>query len=81
MYNPTVNPPELMESVYGPKPRPRAANLPGMVSVSVSELFPDITERIYLDGDDLSVIETETAKTLESVDMSMIKPEHKWPSH
>lgn len=76
MYNPTVNPPELMKSVYGPKPRPRAADLPGMVSVSVGELFPDITERIYLDGDDLSVIETETAKAVNSVDMSMIKPEH-----
>jgi hypothetical protein len=76
MYNAAVNPPELMESVYGPKPRPRAADLPGMVSVSVGELFPDITERIYLDGDDLSVIENATVKALESVDMSMIKSEH-----
>ena len=76
MYNPTVTPPELMTSVYGPKPRPRAADLPGMVSVSVGELFPDISDRIYLDGDDLSVIENATANALESVDMSMIKPEH-----
>jgi hypothetical protein len=76
MYNPIVSPPDLMPSVYAPKSKPRAADLPGMVSVSVEELFPDISERIYQDGDDLSAIETATAAALESVDMSMIKPEH-----
>jgi hypothetical protein len=76
MYNPTINPPALMPSVYGPKPRSRAIDLPGLVSVSVEELFPEINERIYLDGDDLSTIEKATATALESVDMTMIKPEH-----
>ena len=45
MYNPAVNPPELMESVYGPKTRKRAVNVMDMVSVSVGDLFPDITDR------------------------------------
>jgi hypothetical protein len=76
MYNPTVTPPDLFESVYSPKPRHRAADLPGMVSVSVEELFPDIKERIYIDGDDLSVIGKATVKALDSVDMTMIRPEH-----
>lgn len=76
MYNPTVNPPDIMPSVYAPQPRPRAVDLPGMVSVSVEELFPDIKERIYLDGDDLSAIERATEKALEAVDMTMIKPGH-----
>jgi hypothetical protein len=69
-----VAPPELMESVYGPKPKKRAADLLDLVSVSVADLFPDITERIYIHGDDVSVIEDATAKALSQVDMSMIRP-------
>ena len=76
MYNPAVNPPELMESVYGPKARERAVNVMDMVSVSVGELFPDITDRIYNHGDDLSLIEKSADEALASVDMTMIKPEH-----
>ena len=76
MYNPAVNPPELMESVYGPKTRERAVNIMDMVSVSVSDLFPDITDRIYNHGDDLSLIEKSSDEALSSVDMTMIRPEH-----
>lgn len=74
MYNAAVNPPELMESVYGPKPKERAVNLLDMVSVSVADLFPDITDPLYTDGDDLSVIEKATDEALSSVRMTMIKP-------
>ena len=34
MYNPAINPPGLMESVYGPKARERAVNVMDVVSVS-----------------------------------------------
>ena len=74
MYSPAVQPPELMESFYGPKPKERAVNILDMVSVAVGDLFPDITDRIYVDGDDLSVIEKATGEALSAVDMEMIKP-------
>ncbi|GAG48469.1 unnamed protein product, partial [marine sediment metagenome] len=54
MYRSAVNPPELMESFYGPKPKERAVNIVDMVSVAVGDLFPDISDRIYIDGDDIS---------------------------
>jgi len=74
MHRSAVSPPEIMESVYGPKPKERAVNLLDMVSLSVGDLFPDITDRIYRDGDDLSVIVKATDETLSSVHMEMIKP-------
>jgi len=74
MYRSAVNPPELMESFYGPKPKERAINILDMVSVAIGDLFPDITDRIYNDGDDISVIERATDEALSSVDMTMIRP-------
>ncbi len=74
MYSPAVQPPELMESFYGPQPKERAVSILDMVSVAVGDLFPDIADRIYVDGDDLSVIEKATEEALSSVDMTMIKP-------
>ncbi len=74
MLSPAVQPPELMESFYGPKPKERAVNILDMVSVAIGDLFPDITDRIYVDGDDLSVIEKTTGEALSAVDMEMIKP-------
>lgn len=76
MLRSAVSPPEVMESVYGPKPKERAINILDMVSVRVGDLFPDITDRIYGHGDDLSAIEKSTNAALSSVDMSMIRPEH-----
>ena len=76
MVNPSVNPPGLMESVYGPKARERAVNVMDMVSVSIGDLFPDITDRIYNYGDDLSAIGKSADEALSSVDMTMIQPEH-----
>jgi len=74
MHKPAVNPPEVMASFYGPNPKERAVNLLDMVSVEVADLFPDLTERIYRTGDDISAIRKSADKTLSSVDMTMIKP-------
>lgn len=76
MFEPAAAPPEIMESVYGPKPKERAANLLDLVSVDVGDLFPEMTDRIYRNGDDVSAVSEATTKALSSVDMSMIKPEH-----
>lgn len=73
MYRPAINPPGIMTSVYGPKPKKRAIDMLDMVSVSIGDLFPDIAERIYVDGEDLSVIERATDQSLSLVDMGMIK--------
>ena len=67
MVNPSVNPPGLMESVYGPKARERAVNVMDMVSVSVGDLFPDITDHIYNYSDDLSAIGKSSDEALSSV--------------
>jgi hypothetical protein len=49
VYRPAVEPPDLMESFYGPKPKERAVDILDLVSVAVGDLFPDITDRIYLE--------------------------------
>ncbi|MBW1789647.1 MAG: hypothetical protein JRK53_24045 [Deltaproteobacteria bacterium] len=68
-------PPEIMGSVLGPPlPRIRAAELPGIVSVEVNRLFPDVPEEIYLRGDDFSAVRRAAEQSLAHVDMTMIKP-------
>ena len=74
MHKPSVKPPEVMESFYGPKRKERAVNLLDVVSVEVSDLFPDIAERTYRTGDDISAVRKSADEALSSVDMSMIKP-------
>jgi len=65
-----------MPSVFGPDlPRQRAADLPGIVSLKVSEIFQDIPRAVYVRGDDLSVVRRVTEKALAGVDMGMIKAE------
>jgi len=72
---PAIQPPPFLESVYGPPPRAqRAAHLPGMTSVRVRDLFPDIVPEIYRAGDDLACIRSATERALEGVDMSRIRP-------
>lgn len=62
-----------MGSVLGADaPCQRAADLHGIVSVGVRDLFPDIPREIYLQGDDLSAVRKATEEALASVDMSMI---------
>jgi hypothetical protein len=67
-------PPKIMPSVYGPPPpRQRAADLPGLVSLEVGDLFPDITPAIYLQDDSLSIIRSAAEEALAGVNMNMIK--------
>lgn len=76
MLNAAVTPPKLMPSVLGPDlPKQRAADLPVIVSLPIKDLFADISQEIYLDGGDLSVVRQATEKALVNVDMCMIKPQ------
>lgn len=74
MYQQAIQPRPLMESVYQSPPRKRAAAHPGFVSLAVGSLFPEMLENIYCYGEDYSAIRESTLKTLNSVDMEMIKP-------
>lgn len=71
--NKAVVPPFIRRSKYGPTVGKRAAELPEIVSLDISDLFPDIPEKIYLEGDDISIIRRATENTLKSVNMDMIK--------
>ncbi len=75
MVQQAVKPPEVMPSVYGPAPRTiRAADLPGMVSVGVTELFPKI-KRGYRQGEGIEDIHKATIKAVSRINMDMIKPD------
>lgn len=68
------HPPNIMPSVYGPPlPVQRAAEIPGIVSLDVVELFPDITPAIYTQDDDVSIIRSAAESSLADVKMDMIK--------
>lgn len=65
------------ESIYGVDPKyitKRACELPGMVFVSMKDLFPDMPDVIWPPKNPEG-LEEATRKALEGVDMSMIKPE------
>ncbi|HHY70835.1 MAG TPA: hypothetical protein GX519_04085, partial [Thermoanaerobacterales bacterium] len=67
------------ESQYGIAPslvKKRVSELPGMTSVSLKELFPDLPEVIFPNEEGVAVIRKATEKALQNVDMSKIKPEH-----
>ncbi|MBU2551610.1 MAG: hypothetical protein KKB20_24580 [Proteobacteria bacterium] len=71
-----VRPPEIMPSILGPEtPRQRAADLPGIRSLEVARLFPDVPRAAYLQGDDLTPVRLAAERALAGVDMSMIRPE------
>jgi hypothetical protein len=77
MLQPAVLPPAVMPSIYGPPPRrTRPAHLPGMVSVGVTELFPEMA-RGFLQGEGIEAVRSATKKALADVDMRKIKPEDK----
>lgn len=62
-------------SVYSNKPAMLGYEAPGMVSVKVKDLFPNMPDAIYShSGDDLSKTTKSTREALEAMDMSMIKP-------
>ncbi len=69
-----ASPSYIRKSVYGPEPRRRAAELPGIVALEIKDLFPDIPKEIYLEGGDVSVIREATQEALKNVNMDMIRP-------
>jgi len=72
-----VSPPDIMPSRYGPPPpQQRVADLPGLVSLKVRELFSDIIPEIYGQDDDLSIVRAAAEDALVGVDMDMIKAQH-----
>jgi len=71
--NSAVTLPFIRESKYGPTVGKRAAELEEIVSLNIRDLFPDIPEAIYMEGDDLAVIRDATEKSLINVNMDMIK--------
>jgi hypothetical protein len=75
-FDPVIEPPVVMHSVYGPRtpPTQRAADIPGLVSLKVRELFPDIPEAVYHGGSDVSAIRAATEAVLADINMDMIKP-------
>ncbi|MBV7477609.1 hypothetical protein [Pseudomonas sp. PDM31] len=75
-FDPVIEPPVVMASIYGPKgpPTQRAKDIAGLVSLKVRELFPDIPEAIYHGGEDVSAIRAATEAVLADIDMSMIQP-------
>lgn len=75
MLQAAVVPPRLMASRSGPElPVRRVADLPGIVSLEVRRLFPEIPAAIHRCGDDLSAVRKAAERALSRVDMSMIRP-------
>ncbi len=54
----------------------RVSELPGMTSVPLTELFPDLPPVVFPGGEGVAVIRRATEAALAKVDMNMIKPEH-----
>jgi len=71
--NKAVTPPFIRGSKYGPSVGSRAAELKEIVSLNISDLFPDMPRPIYLEGDDVSVIRRATKQSLTNINMDMIK--------
>lgn len=74
-----IKPISPRESQYGIDPslvKKRVSELPGMTSVPLKELFPDLPEVIYPNEKGVSVIREATENALQKVDMNKIKPEH-----
>jgi len=75
MHQAAATPPRIMPSVSGPELPPcRVADLPGITSLEIRRLFPEVPEQIYLKGEDFSAIRRATENALKDVDMSMIRP-------
>jgi hypothetical protein len=66
--------------MYGIDPslvKTRVSELPGMTSVTLRELFPDLPSVIFPGDEGIVAVRRHTEEALKSVDMSRIKPEHK----
>ncbi|MGC9967776.1 MAG: hypothetical protein ABSE08_20495 [Syntrophobacteraceae bacterium] len=74
-----IAPIPLRQSMYGIDPslvKTRVSELPGMTSVTLRELFPDLPSVIYPGDEGIVAVRRRTEDALKSVDMSRIKPEH-----
>lgn len=79
MSNAPIIPAPPRVSQYGVAPEfvtRRAAELPGITSVLLAELFPDSPAVIYPGPGGLEAVAEATRQSLAKVDMDMIKPEH-----
>jgi hypothetical protein len=76
-FDPVVEPPPVMPTVYGPPPPAmRAKDIPGLCSVKVRDLFTDIPAARFRGREDAPAIREQALKALSGVDMSMIEPTH-----
>ena len=76
---PPIAPIPPRQSMYGIDAslvKTRVSELPGMTSVTLRELFPDLPSVIYPGDEGIVAVRRRTEQALESVDMSRIKPEH-----
>ncbi|MDN5348257.1 MAG: hypothetical protein PWP65_1821 [Clostridia bacterium] len=76
---PPITPIPPRKSQYGIDPalvKTRVCELPGMTSVLLKELFPDLPEVIYPGDQGVAAVRKATEEALQKVDMSRIKPEH-----
>lgn len=76
---PPIMPIPPRPSQYGIDPslvKTRVAELPGMTSIGLKELFPDLPDVIYPSAEGVAAIRKATEESLKNVDMSRIKPEH-----
>ncbi|MEW6301407.1 MAG: hypothetical protein AB1671_27355 [Thermodesulfobacteriota bacterium] len=74
-----IAPREPRESQYGVPPslvKSRAAELPGMCSVRVGDLFPDTPQVIAPSEQGVSPVREATIRAMERLDLGMIRPHH-----
>ncbi|RPJ40689.1 MAG: hypothetical protein EHM27_07585 [Deltaproteobacteria bacterium] len=72
-----IQPARLRKSQYGVDPalvKKRGAELPGMTSVRITDLFPELPQTIYPGKEGAAAVRRETEAALANVDMSRIKP-------
>ena len=66
---------KVMPSDLCPPPKMRAADLPNITAVKITDLFPEIPGG-YLHNEGTDFIRKATEEALSQVDMGMIKPDH-----
>ncbi|NPV70597.1 MAG: hypothetical protein HPY55_08140 [Firmicutes bacterium] len=74
---PPIKPMPPRKSQYGIAPelvKKRVADMPGITSLLVSELFPDSPKVVFPGDRGIEAVRAATEAALEKVDMSMIKP-------
>jgi hypothetical protein len=79
MHRPPIQPLPPRASRYGVDPRfvkKRFADLPGITSLTLNELFPDSPKVIYPSEDGIAAIRRAAEEKLENMDLSMIQPNH-----